>query len=187
MGLIIVALAINFLSAEIAGKINTFMSSLILVFLVGLAGVSWFIVSRDAPAASTVMIAPPDLHRFGLTFMMVFFAFTGWEVSANLGAEFRNPHRDLPRAMALSFAIAVVLYLALAAVVARSGEMGAGPAPFARIFGICFRVGGNAHNFRNSCAVDTGQSVSGDLGGFTHGLFCRTGRVAARCIHTHQT
>lgn len=138
MGLIIVALAINFLSAEIAGKINTFMSSLILVFLVGLAGVSWFIVSRDAPAASTVMIAPPDLHRFGLTFMMVFFAFTGWEVSANLGAEFRNPHRDLPRTMALSFAIAVVLYLALAAVVARSGEMGAGPAPFAKIFGNAF-------------------------------------------------
>lgn len=76
----------------------------------------------------------PALSTLGLAFMMVFFAFTGWEVSANLGEEFKNPKRDLSRAMALSFGVAVTLYLMLALVVAGAGEAGIGPAPFAEIF-----------------------------------------------------
>ena len=61
---------------------------------------------------------PPSLPlaNFGLTFMMVFFAFTRWEVAANLGAEFHRPQRDFPRAMALSFLVALLIYFALALV-----------------------------------------------------------------------
>jgi len=126
MGLILAALAVNFLSAEVAGRVNAIFASLVLVFIIGLAVVGWLVVPPDTPAISVSQTKNPEMRQFGLAFMMVFFAFTGWEVSANLGEEFRNPRRDLPLAMALSFAVAVALYLVLALVVARAGEAGKG-------------------------------------------------------------
>jgi len=118
--------------------VNAIFASLVLVFIIGLAVVGWLVVPPDTPAISVSQTKNPEMRQFGLAFMMVFFAFTGWEVSANLGEEFRNPRRDLPLAMALSFAVAVALYLVLALVVARAGEAGSGPAPFAQIFGDAF-------------------------------------------------
>ncbi|WP_330647175.1 amino acid permease (plasmid) [Thioclava litoralis] len=141
--LIVAALGVNFLSAEMAGRVNTFIASLVLVFILGLAIVGYLAVQPafDLSAASTPS-ADTDLRHLGMVFMMVFFAFTGWEVSANLGGEFRNPKRDVPRAMALSFFLAVGLYLVLALVVAKAGALGAGPAPFAQIFGQSFGPAG---------------------------------------------
>src|SRR4029077_10401136 len=40
--------------------------------------------------------------------------FFGWEAMAQLAGDFRDPSRDLPRAMALAFAVVAVLYVALA-------------------------------------------------------------------------
>jgi amino acid efflux transporter len=66
-------------------------------------------------------------------FMMVFFAFTGWEVAAGLAEEFENPRRDFPRAMAASFGLTVVLYLAVAALVVRLGPTSGFETSFAQI------------------------------------------------------
>jgi len=55
-----------------------------------------------------------------LPFMMIFFAFTGWEVAAGLSEEFRDPARDFPRAMILSFIAATALYTGMAFVVQHS-------------------------------------------------------------------
>ncbi len=38
-----------------------------------------------------------------LPFMMLFFAFTGWEVAAGISEEFKRPEIDFPRAMFCSF------------------------------------------------------------------------------------
>jgi amino acid efflux transporter len=50
--------------------------------------------------------------------------FIGWEAMAQLAGEFRDPRRQLPRAMALAFGVIAVLYasLAVATVVAGSGS-----------------------------------------------------------------
>lgn len=143
-GLIIAALAVNFLSTEIAGRVNALMASLVLIFIICIAVVGWFVVPENTSVRIVDPISHPGMQQLGLTFMMVFFAFTGWEVSANLSGEFRNPQRDLPRAMALSFAVAVALYLVLALIVAKAGATGSGPAPFARIFGDAFGWTGSA-------------------------------------------
>jgi amino acid efflux transporter len=54
-----------------------------------------------------------------IPFMMIFFAFTGWEVAAGLSEEFKRPERDFPLAMADSFVITVLLYLGVALLVQR--------------------------------------------------------------------
>jgi len=142
--LILSAVAVNLLSVELAGRVNALAASVVLVFIIVIAVVGWLAVK---PAWEDLAVAPgrlPDLATFGLAFMMVFFAFTGWEVSANLNGEFRNPRRDLPLALAFSFIVAVGLYFTLAFVVAGAGADGANEAPFARIFRAQFGVAGAA-------------------------------------------
>ncbi len=139
------ALMANLLSAEIAARVNAALASAILLILVAVAVLGWVAVR---PSLDTVTLVPqtlPDPPVLGLAVMMVFFAFTGWEVGANLGGEFKNPERDFPIAIAASFGIAVALYLVLAVIVVAAGPEGASEAPFAAIFGDRFGpVGGQA-------------------------------------------
>lgn len=137
-GLILLAMIGNLASAEIAGRINTAIASVIVVVLIAITVLGWLVVEPDWGTVRAATSDLPDLATFGLVFMMVFFAFTGWEVAANLGGEFVNPRRNIPIAMAMSFVLAVGLYLALAVVVVASGPVGADEAPFARIFGAEF-------------------------------------------------
>lgn len=130
-GLIIGATAVNLLSSRLANGISTGLAWAVVLVLVLLAILGWR--ATDPSLEQIVAADLPEPAVFGLTFMMVFFAFTGWEVAANLAGEFRNPKKDLPRAMAMSFAVAVILYLVLAWIIAAAGPSAATGAPFTTI------------------------------------------------------
>lgn len=66
-------------------------------------------------------------------FMMIFFAFTGWEVGSHAAEEFKNPVRDFPLAMIFSFIIASVFYLVIAWVVQVSSIQVGFESPFIEI------------------------------------------------------
>jgi amino acid efflux transporter len=51
------------------------------------------------------------------TVALVFFAFVGWELMSFTTEEFKNPQRDFPLMVAISFIIVVVLYLLVAATI----------------------------------------------------------------------
>lgn len=129
--LIVGATAVNLLSSRLASFISTGLAAAVILVLVILAIVSWHATSPTVEDIAKTSV--PDLKAFGLAFMMVFFAFTGWEVAANLAGEFRNPKRDLALAMAFSFAVALILYLSLAWIVAAAGPLAATGAPFTAI------------------------------------------------------
>ena len=151
-GIIIAAAAANMLTPEMSGRVSTFAASLILIALAGivaagLSGIDWTAlegrVAAPARLDAAIVMAP---------FMMIFFAFTGWEVAAGLSEEFRNPRRDFPRAMILSFAIAVALYVAMGFIV-QAGDMTG--APEAAFVGIARSLFGGA----GSLAVGTLAAV----------------------------
>jgi amino acid efflux transporter len=135
----VAAALVNIISAEIAGRINAALASVLIFVLLGVAVLGWVTADAAVPAQAPTL---PPIAVFAPAFMMVFFAFTGWEVGANLGGEFRNPKRDLPLAMGLSFVLAVTLYAILALVVQRAGLTSGFEAPFATIFGDRFGAGG---------------------------------------------
>ncbi|SDR21125.1 amino acid/polyamine/organocation transporter, APC superfamily [Rhizobiales bacterium GAS113] len=112
--LIVLGAAIHLVSSTGAAKFNSVVAASVVVALVILLSIGFF----GLPAASrSPALATPglgDLDTIFAPFMMIFFAFTGWEVGAGISEEFRNPRRDLPIAMFLSFAIAVSLYAAAA-------------------------------------------------------------------------
>lgn len=53
---------------------------------------------------------------FATSLIFVMFCYSGWNASAYMASEFKNPQRDLPRSLLLGTGIVVVLYLAINAV-----------------------------------------------------------------------
>jgi len=49
----------------------------------------------------------------GLSLMWIMFAYSGWNASAYIGSEVKNPSRNLPRSLLLGTGIVILLYLAL--------------------------------------------------------------------------
>lgn len=56
---------------------------------------------------------PPDARTVGLALLWVSFAYSGWNAAAYLGAEIREPERNIPRALLLGTGTVTALYLAL--------------------------------------------------------------------------
>jgi amino acid efflux transporter len=59
--------------------------------------------------------APRGVWAAGTAANILVWLFVGWEAVAQLAGEFRRPERDLPRSMALAFAVVTVLYCGLGA------------------------------------------------------------------------
>jgi APA family basic amino acid/polyamine antiporter len=77
-------------------------------------------IKSDLPiAAAFTQPVPLDAHVLsGIAFasLLAFFAFIGFEDLVNVVEEVKVPHRDLPRAMALTLAISATLYILVAGV-----------------------------------------------------------------------
>ena len=58
--------------------------------------------------------APHGWWAVGTAANILVWLFIGWEAVAQMAGDFRNPERDLPRAMALAFGLVTVLYIGLA-------------------------------------------------------------------------
>jgi amino acid efflux transporter len=91
-----------------------------------LVGVVVLAVAVAVPGRATqhwTPFAPHGWWAVGTAANILMWLFIGWEAMAQLAGEFRDPGRQLPRAMALAFAVIGVLYasLAVASVVTRSG------------------------------------------------------------------
>lgn len=54
-----------------------------------------------------------SLKVIGLSLMWIMFAYSGWNASAYLGSEIKNPRRDLPRSLLLGTRAVILLYLGL--------------------------------------------------------------------------
>jgi amino acid efflux transporter len=138
VALLILATLANAISTEAAARFNTGVAGVLVFALIAIAaiglGLSWSNLSGIAmPSDDWIGLRP-----FGAAVMMVFFAFTGWEVAASLGGEVRQPSRNIPIAMALSFGVAVALYGALAVVAVATDLDGNYEAPFAALLGDAF-------------------------------------------------
>jgi amino acid efflux transporter len=58
--------------------------------------------------------APHGIWAIGTAANILVWLFVGWEAVAQLAGDFRRPERDLPRAIAIAFALVSVLYMGLA-------------------------------------------------------------------------
>jgi amino acid efflux transporter len=95
----------------LSSRVQTILA---IILTVALAGVGILGLSYHA-----AHLRPPSLSIRGwkdacAAVGIVFFGFTGWEVVASTLGEYRDPKRDFPRVVTLSFLIAIGIYILLA-------------------------------------------------------------------------
>ena len=140
--LVLAAASLHLVSTEAAGKISTIIASGILASLLVLVAIGLYAMDWSSVGENMAPISKVKIDRAFLPFMMIFFAFTGWEVAANTSEEFKNPARDFPRAMIMSFVAACFMYFAMAFVVQNTAITGSYEASFASIAKIVFGESG---------------------------------------------
>lgn len=82
------------------------------LLIIGIA-VALFFVSAPASTPILPQTAQPDFWKWGSLLLTVMFAYSGWNAASYLGAEIKDPIRNLPRAMVLGTLLTAVIYLLL--------------------------------------------------------------------------
>ena len=116
MGLLVVLSVVNFIGIRESAWTNTIFtiieaSGLILIIVIG------FTFSSPEPVNYTE--SPSGFTGIVLAFVLIFFAFIGFEDMANVAEEVKKPKKTLPRAIILSVIIAGILYILVSLAVVR--------------------------------------------------------------------
>jgi amino acid efflux transporter len=147
-GAVVVALAIyaSVLGANLAGlRLSSGFQLVLSGVLVGIVALS---VAAALPSRATehwTPFAPHGWWAVGTAANILMWLFIGWEAMAQLAGEFRDPARDLPRAMALAFGVITTLYAALAVATVVTASARDSRVPLADLIGVGFgRAGRDA-------------------------------------------
>src|SRR5262245_10452848 len=112
-----------------------------------LAGVVAAAVAVTVPTRLThnwTPFAPHGWLAVGTAANILVWLFIGWEAMAQLAGDFRQPRRDLPRAVSLAFAVITVLYVGLAVATITVAAAARSRVPLADLIGVGFGSAGHA-------------------------------------------
>lgn len=115
LGILILCGLVNMRGASLSSGFQQIITYGLILCLgaIALAGLIYGITGHgDADATG---VAPSGSMMKAIPVLgLVFFAYTGWEMLSFTTEEFRNPKRDYPIAVAISFVLIIGMYLALA-------------------------------------------------------------------------
>jgi len=120
LGIFALVLAINVVGLKLSARLQLVVA-VVLTILIAVA------VTAALPSRATrhwTPFAPHGVLAIGTAANILIWLFVGWESVAQLAGEFEDPRRQLPRAIALAYAVVTVLYAGLA--VATIGVSGSG-------------------------------------------------------------
>jgi amino acid efflux transporter len=119
LAIYVVVFGANAAGLRLSSGFQLFLSAV----LVGVVVLAFAVAVPGRATRHWTPFAPHGWWAVGTAANILMWLFIGWEAMAQLAGEFRDPSRQLPRAMALAFAVIAVLYasLAVATVVTRSG------------------------------------------------------------------
>jgi amino acid efflux transporter len=112
----VIVAAVIYSGGKISGKVSQALAAILVVALATISILAVVAGDTVGSAASPGSGIGPILQGSAL----VFFAFVGWELLSFTTEEFKNPRRDFPLAVAISYAIVVLLYLLIAYAVQRT-------------------------------------------------------------------
>jgi amino acid efflux transporter len=104
-------LAANAFGLRVSSGLQLGLSSLLVVVIA--VAIATALPSRGGD--NWTPFAPHGWWAVGTAANILVWLFVGWEAVAQLAGDFHRPERDLPRSIALAFAVVTALYVALAA------------------------------------------------------------------------
>ena len=102
--------AANLFGLRVSSGFQLALSSVLIVVL----AVAISVALPTQGGRNWVPFAPHGIWAIGTAANILVWLFVGWEAVAQLAGDFRRPEHDLPRAMAIAFALVSVLYIGLA-------------------------------------------------------------------------
>ena len=116
---ILIIAAFNFLHTrglETGARVQNALTGLKILLIVGLVAAG-FAVGKGSlghlVAAAPFRLDFGGLKTLGLSLMWIMFAYSGWNASAYVGSEVKNPSRNLPRSLLIGTGVVMILYIAL--------------------------------------------------------------------------
>jgi APA family basic amino acid/polyamine antiporter len=106
--IVVVFTALHYLGQRLGGAVQNVLAAIKLGAILLLAGTGLVLASGGGMAWSS---PTGGEFQFGSAMMMVMFAYSGWNASAYIAAEVRDPRRTLPRSLTIGTVIVIVLYL----------------------------------------------------------------------------
>ena len=135
---ILIALIGNIAIPSLVKKIGTLSSILVLAFILILLyqGLQWHPPTLEnlTNLSDALLPLPNNISLVLAPFMMIFFAFSGWEIAISMTEEFRNPYDTIPKAIWISFICVSLIYLTSVLVVLLTGVAAYHEAPFITVF-----------------------------------------------------
>ena len=151
IGLLAILSVVNFIGIKESAFTNTIftiieISGLILIIVIG------FTFANPEPV--NYIESPSGFTGIAVAFVLVFFAFIGFEAIANISEEVKKPKRTLPRTIVLSVTISGMIYILVSLAVVRVvnwEELATSSAPFALVAERA--LGSEAHILLSSIAL----------------------------------
>lgn len=101
---------------ETGARVQNALTGLKILLIVGLV-VAGFAVGKGSlghfAAAAPFRFDFGGWKTLGLSLMWIMFAYSGWNASAYIGSEVKEPSRNLPRSLLLGTGVVMILYIAL--------------------------------------------------------------------------
>ncbi len=167
-GLIVITFTlIHMRGIEFGSKVQNFLTVLKVGLIVGLVAVAFL-----SGKGTLSHLAQGATYRFnfggwktaGLSLMWIMFAYSGWNASAYIGSEVKNPSRNLPRSLLLGTGIVILLYLALNLFYIYAVQ----PADMSGVISICGLAAGNlfGKSFENIISILISFALFSSLSAF---------------------
>lgn len=115
------AFALGLIGLRVSGAIQTIIATIIVVGLISI-GIGYLWTINEALSLNKLTEFHGSFSGVAAAVPIILFAFTGWEMTAFLAEDMKNPAKDLPRSIWYSYAIVTVMYIFLAWLVASYGE-----------------------------------------------------------------
>lgn len=110
LAIVAVVLVSNALGLRVSAPLQLMLSSI----LVAVLATAIAFALPTLRGARWLPFAPHGWWAIGTAANILIWLFVGWEAVAQLAGEFKRPSVDLPRAIALAFAVVTLLYISLA-------------------------------------------------------------------------
>ena len=117
LAVVTLAFAAGLLGIRVSGAVQTVLAALIVVGLTGI-GIAYLLTQGWPVQASPLPNTMADWRAILLAVPVILFAYTGWEMTAFLAEDMREPERTMPTSIWASFVVVLLMYVFLAWLIA---------------------------------------------------------------------
>lgn len=120
VSIIAIFTCLHYVGVRAGTRVQNVLTVIKVIILVGLTSAGLILGAGSWEHLTARIAAPSGGLAFGTAMMLVMFAYSGWNASAYIAGELKDPRRTLPRSLVTGTVIVIVLYLAVNLFVFRS-------------------------------------------------------------------